>query len=125
MTVSTKSVAEYFKEKMGLAVSKSEGFEMVTGEAHNGGIGSRPRVGSCDEVEGDGVLCTGLGRELLAKMSAAEVMTEVPAQEETPGGKDKRTNERDGRNYRTEDGGGEMSHKPKKKGKKSARVTSR
>lgn len=122
LTVSTKSVAEYFKEKMGLVIPKSEGFGTVTNEAHNGGIGSRPRVGSCDEVERDGVLCVGLGRELLAKMSAAEVITEIPRQEETPGGGDKGMNER---GYWTEDKGGEMSRRPKKKGKKSAQVVGR
>jgi len=120
LTVSSKSVADYFKQKMRLVVSKPSGSGMETDEAPRGGIGSRPKVCNHDEVEEGGGLHGGLGMGLLAKMSAAEGVTEIFAREEAPEGKGKTKD----RKRWSEDGEGEVSHKPKKKGKKKAQMAS-
>ena len=115
LKVSSKSVADYFKEKMRLVASKSSGSGTETDEAPRGGIGSRPKHWSRGEVEEGGGLRGGLGMGLLAKMSAAEAVMEVFAQaEETPEGKGKK------KKHRSEDDEGDVKHKPKKKGKKKA-----
>ena len=102
---------------MRLAVSKPSGFETATDEAPRGGIGFRLKVTSCDQVEEGGGHRGGLGMNSSAKISATTTMMGMFAQKETPGGSsEKRWNE-DGHDE------GEMSRKPKKKGKRRAKVT--
>ncbi|KAF9647837.1 hypothetical protein BDM02DRAFT_3187660 [Thelephora ganbajun] len=113
LTVSSKSVADYFKEKMRPVVLKPLGFEMGTNEGPRGGIGSWLNIRSHDKVEEGGRLCGGLGMGLLVKMSAAEATTEIFVQEE-----------RRKRKHRSEDDEGEVEHKPKKKGIKRAQTAS-
>lgn len=120
LTVSSKSVADYFKQKMRLVVSKPSGSGMETDEAPRGGIGSRPKVYNRDEVEEGGGLHGSLGMGLLTKMSATGGGTEISMREEAPEGKGK-TKER---KRWSEDDEGEVSHKPKKKGKKKAKMAS-
>lgn len=120
LTVSSKSVAEYFKEKLRLAASKPSGSEADIDETPRGGIGSRSEFRRHDEVE-DGFR-GGLGMGLLAKMSRGEVVTEILEQEETPGGRGK--NEVEKKKRRCEDGEGEVNRKPKTKGKKKALTAS-
>ena len=119
LTVSSKSVADYFKEKMRLVISKSSDPETEVGEASRGGIGSRPKFCGHDGTEEGGGLRSGLGMGLLAKMSTAETVTGGSAQGEKPEGKGKKREER---KCRSEDGEGEANHKPKKKGKKKAQT---
>lgn len=114
LRVSSKSVADYFKEKMRLIVSKPSGSETEADESFRGGI--RPRFKFCghDEIEEDGGLRGGLGMRLLAKMSAAETVTESSAQEEIPEGEGKEREGRERRKRRSEDSEGEASYKPKR-----------
>jgi hypothetical protein len=116
LTVSSKSVADYFKEKMRFVVSKSTGSETVTGEAPRGGIGFQLKVFSCDEVEEDGGLRGGLGISSRAKMSTTTTLMEMFAQNEKPEG--------EGKKRRSEGDEGEMSRKPKKKSKKKSHAVS-
>jgi hypothetical protein len=123
LTVSTKSVTEYFKERMGLVVSKPKSFDMVTDEEPRGGIGSRPKVCALDEVEEGRGLRGGLGMGLLAKMSAAEAAGEVSIQG-IPEGKDKRKEARIGRESCSEGDETEARHRSRRKGKRRAKVAS-
>ena len=121
LTVSSKSVADYFKEKMQLAGSKPSGSKTKTDEMPRGGIGSRLEIWGHGEVEEGGGLRCGLGMGLLAKMSAAGAATEISAQaEETAEWRGKKKEEK----RRSGDGEGEAGHKPKKKGKKRAQTIS-
>lgn len=124
LTVSSKSVADYFKEKMQLVGSRSLGSKSEIDETPRGGIGSLVEFWGDDEVgEGGGLRC-GLGMGLLAKMSAAVAVTETPAQvEETSERKGKKKEEKQ-RKQKGEVGEGDASHKPKKKGKKKAQAAS-
>lgn len=103
---------------MRLVVSKHECSETVSDEDPPGGIGLRLKVSSCDGVEEDGGLRGGIGMapRIKNQMSTATAVTEVFAQNETPGGGNKKR--------RSEGGEGEASRKPKKKGKKKPKVVS-
>lgn len=101
---------------MRLITSNPEGSRLAIDEAPRGGIGSRLKVHSCDEVEGDGGHRTGLGMGPRTKVSTAAVVLEMFAQTETPGGK--------GQKRRNEGDEGGMNRKPKKKGRKRAQVAS-
>lgn len=121
LTVSSKSVADYFKEKMRHVVSKPSGSETEADEASRGGIGSRPEFRGHDELEGEGIR-GGLGMRLLAKMSAAEAMTEIST-EEKPAGKVQEREGRGKKKHRTEDGKREATHQSKR-GNRKARTVS-
>ena len=114
LTVSSKSVADYFKEKMRHVFSKPLGPETEVDEVSRGGIGSR--LNSCDygEVEEGGGLRGGLGMRLLARMSVTEAVTVNSVQEETPEGKGKGEREREKRKCRSKDNKGEAGCKPKR-----------
>lgn len=75
LMVSSKTVGDYFKEKMRLITSKPLSFESMTDEAPRGGIGSRLEVHSRNDAEEGGELRDSLGRSLLAKMTS---MQEIP-----------------------------------------------
>lgn len=120
LTVSSKSVADYFKEKMRLVVSKPRCSETEIDEAPRGGIGFRLILCDNNEVEEDGGLRGGLGMGLLSKTSATETLTETTLQEETPKGKEKREEKRKERKHWSEGGEGEVNRKPKKTGKRKA-----
>jgi len=122
LTVSSKSVADYFKEKMRHIVSKPSGSETEADGAPRGGIGSRLEFRGHDEVEGGGVH-GGLGMRLLAKMSAAEAMTQISTQEEIPTGNVQGREGRGKRKHQTEDGKGEATHQ-QKRGNRKARTVS-
>ena len=119
LTVSSKSVADYFKEKMRHVVSKPSGSETEADEIPRGGIGSRPEFGGYDELEGGGIR-GGLGMRLLARMSAAEATTDIFTQKETPAGK---VQDREGRRKKKRRTEGEATHRPKK-GSTKARTVS-
>ena len=121
MTVSSKSVADYFKEKMQFVGSRSSGSKTEIGETPQGGIGPRLEFWGHDEVEeGRGLRC-GLGMGLLAKMSAAGAVTEIPVQaDEISEWKGKKKEEK----QRERKGKGDASHKPKRKGKNKAQIAS-
>ena len=118
LTVSSKSVADYFKEKMRHIISKPSDSETEADETPRG-IGSRPGFGGHEELEGEGVR-GGLGMRLLARMSAAEAMMEISTPRETPAGK---APEREGRGKRKRRVEGEATHQPKK-GNLKARTAS-
>ena len=120
LTVSSKSVADYFKEKMQLAAPKPSDSGMEIDEAPRGGIGSRLESWGRDEIEEGEGLHAGLGMDLLAKMSATRATAETLAQQETPGESRKKKAERREKKHRNEDGGGEVNRKPKKKVKNRA-----
>ena len=122
LKVSSKSVADYFKEKMRQVVSTPLGSETEADEASGGGIGSRPEFRGHDELEGEGIR-GGLGMRLLAKMSAAEAMTEVSTREEKPVGKVQKREGRGKRKHRTEDGKREATHQPKRGNQKAQTVS--
>jgi len=120
LRVSSKSVADYFKEKMRLAVLKPPGSGTVVDEASGGGIRSRLKFCGHNGIEEDGGSHGGLGMRLLAKMSAAETVTGNSKQEETPEGEER------GRakgKRRSGDGKGEASRKPKKGHKRAQKVS--
>lgn len=101
---------------MRLVVSKPEGSETATDEVPpRGGIGSRLKVCSYDEVEEGGGLRSGLGAGSRAKMSSAADVMGLFVQKDTLGGKDKER--------RPADDEGEMNRRQKKKGKKRTQVT--
>ena len=77
LKVSSTSVADYFKEKMRLTVSKPSGSETEADEVSRGGIGSRLKSCGRDGTEEGGGLRGGLGMRLLTKMSAAEAGMET------------------------------------------------
>jgi len=114
--VSSKSVADYFKDKMRAVISKPRYSETETDEAPRGGIGSRPTFRGREEVEEDDGLCGGFSRGLLSKMSAAKTFAETFVQGETPKreGKGKRKEER---KCRSGNGEGEVNHKKGKTNK--------
>ena len=116
LRVSSKSVADYFNEKMRLTVSKPSGSGTEADEASRSGIGSRLKFCGHDGIEEGGRLHGGLGMRLLAKMSAAETVTETFVQEETPEGEGEG---REKRKRRSEDSKGEASHKSKRGHKKA------
>jgi len=124
LTVSSKCVAEYFKEKIQLVSLRSSGSKLEIDETPRGGIGSRLEFWGHDEVEEGGGFQCGLGMGLLAKMSAAVAVTEHFVQaEETSERKGKKKEEERGER-KGGVGEGDASHKPKKKGKKKARIAS-
>jgi hypothetical protein len=122
LTVSSKTVADYFKEKMESVVSKPSGFETMTDEAPRGGIGSR--LGVRNEAEEDRGLCGSLGMGLLAKMSTSGAVAETFTPDEAPGGKEKQKEGKNGGRRCGDDNEGEIHHKSKKKGKKRKQVAS-
>jgi Pin2-interacting protein X1 len=114
LTVSSMSVADYFKEKMRLVVSKPPGSETETDEALRGGIGSRLKLWGRDEAEEDEGLRNGIGMGSIPKISATEWgAMETPLQE------DRKESKR-----RSKGGEDEMNRKSKKKDRKRARATS-
>lgn len=123
LKVSSTSVAEYFKEKMRLTVSKPSGSETEADEVSRGGIGSRLKSCGHDGTGEVGGLRGGLGMRLLTKMSVTEAGTETSVQEETPEGKGKEGEDRGKRKHRSEDTKGEASHKPKRGYKKAQKVS--
>jgi len=120
LRVSSKSVADYFKEKMRLTVLKPPVSGTVVDEASGGGIRSRLKFCGHNGIEEDGGLRDGLGMRLLAKMSAAETVTGNSKQEETPEGEEK---EREKGKRQSGDGKGETSRKPKRGHKKAQKVS--
>ena len=124
LTVSSKSVADYFKEKMQLVDSKHSSSKTQIDETPRGGIGSRLGFWGNDEIEEGGGSRCGLGMGLLAKMSVSGAVAEIVAQVgETSERKEMRKEEKR-RKRRSERGEGEASHKPKqKRGKKAQRAS--
>ena len=119
LTVSSKSVADYFKEKMRLVLSKPSGSETGLDGTPRAGIGSQSEPWSHDRVGESGELSGGLGMGLLAKMSMAGGTTETLARaEETPGGKGVKREQKEKRKRRREDGEGKTDRKSKKSRKK-------
>jgi len=108
LIVSSKSVADYFKEKMRLVASTPSGTGAEADETPRGGIGSRPKFYGHDGTEEGRGLRNGV--DFLAKISVAETGTEVSVQEETPEGKGKKK-ERKKRKRRSEDDKGEANSK--------------
>jgi len=102
---------------MRLVVSKPGGSETIVDEVPRGGIGSQLKVYSYDEIEEGGGLRGGLGMGSRASVPTTTAVMEMFAQKETPGGKEKK-------HWSEDIDEAETSHKPKKKGKRRARVAS-
>ena len=112
LTVSTRNITDYFRDKMRHVVSKPGSFGVATDGISRGGIGYPQKICSHDGVGESGTQHGGLGTGIFSKTSTA---AEKFAQGEIRKRNDAK-NAKVGGKYRSE-GEGEVGHKPKNEGK--------